>query len=162
VHRPMIQERAPLISAAEPSPFLRFIAELRDETAQARSVEWHAHLEEAVDLRPLYHLYPPSSPPDATVLAWRRSFRPGQRYYRRGPDFVVIYDNRSDAGQNELVLAAPEAVTLFERLHDPGPVDPDDKVASALTEAGVLFCLGGLAVMPVCRLRRLILPRNML
>lgn len=160
--RAMSQERTLLISATEPLPFLKFVAELRDETAQARHVEWRAQVEEAIDLRPLYHLCPPSSPANAALLEWQRSFRHGRRYYRRGPGFVVIYDHHPDARHPELVLAAPEELTLFDRLHDPGMVDPGDHVASTLREEGVVFCLGELAVMPVCRLGRLVLPRNML
>jgi hypothetical protein len=151
-----------LISAAEPAPFLAFVAGLREATACARAAEWHARLAGEVDLRPLHHLCPPVSPGTAGVRAWQRSYRPGQRYYRRGPGFVVLYDTRQGAPHAEVVLSEPAEVELFGRLHDPGPADLAGPAFARLDDAGALFSLGGMAVLTVGRLRRLILPRNML
>ncbi|HEY2576026.1 MAG TPA: DUF5825 family protein [Streptosporangiaceae bacterium] len=154
---------AMLISAAGAGRFLKFIAELREMTARGDVIAWHAETDGDVDLSPLFHLCPPSSAePAGRVTEWRESYRPGLRYYRRGPGFVVAYDHHPATGPREVTLTIPSDIALFDRLHSPGAVPAGSRSAARLRQAGLLFDLGCESVVPIGRLRRLTLPTNVL
>ncbi|NQE89345.1 DUF5825 family protein [Nocardia terpenica] len=143
-----------------PDEFLAFVADLRDMTARGESVRWTCAAD-ADTVAPLQHLAPPLwLKPGVEPTVWRARHRPCQFYFRRGPGFVIIHDERSGSAV-ETLLDDPEHLVLFERLHHPGALRPGS-ATSALRAAGLLFELGDKGVVLPYRLSRLALPTKLL
>ncbi len=149
-------------SAEEPAEFLRFIGELRECTAQGQSVAWSLSSLGGIDPSLLYHLWPPgqSGPADSRGQ-WRSAHHFGMCYYRRGPGFVLVHDERP-AGRGETLIDQPADLDLFDRLREPGPVSPDEPGAARLRELRLILEIDGLAIALPYRERRLAMPTSVL
>ena len=144
-----------------PSRRLDFIAELRDSTARAEPPDWEIDSIGTLDYDPdlLCHLAPPalSGRTDA-IQRWQALHRPGLCYYRRGPGFLVVHDQRPVSTSVELLLDGLEEVDLFLRLLVPGPLAPGDPAGRRLRAARLLLDSDGMAVTLPYRETRLALP----
>lgn len=99
----------------EAMPVIRL---LREASALAATVRWEVEIAAPVPIWALAHLPPPwraDGLDREDLLAWRRRFRYGMCYYRRGPGFLSVYDGRRDPVSRR-TLTDPAAVEALERL----------------------------------------------
>jgi hypothetical protein len=145
----------------ERRPPLEFVAALRDRTARAERPDWDFDSIGALEPDPdlLCHLAPPQlTGRTDTIERWHALHRPGLCYYRRGPGFLAVHDQRPVSWSAELLLDGPEEVDLFERLLRPGLLVPGDPAARRLRAARLLLESDGMAVTLPYRETRLALP----
>ncbi|MFI5957436.1 DUF5825 family protein [Cryptosporangium sp. NPDC051539] len=137
-----------------PRETLTAIRLLREAAGLAAAVEWSLETTDAVPLWQLAHLPPPRHAvgltPDA-LERWRSNYRYALCYYRRGPGFVVLRDERR--GENTpLTIADAATVTALEALRDPRPIASLDAaqrgVLPELVDRGLVLRCGdaGLAL----------------
>lgn len=97
---------------------LGWIACLRDLTACAVPVDWHATAALAPLTALFHHIAPPAD--DRPEFAeWRDIHRYGLCYWRSGPQFATIVDRRILQESHEFTLDTPDYLTVFTAAQVP-------------------------------------------
>lgn len=102
---------------------MTFLAFLRAALTENVEVRWNARISDnngssTLDTTPLHHLWPPTTiavgglPPEP-AREWRAAFKYGLCYYRRGPGFVLIKDNRVADCHAHLTIDHPDLMATF-------------------------------------------------
>ncbi|BCB75147.1 hypothetical protein GCM10022251_34960 [Phytohabitans flavus] len=122
---------------------------LREAAALATTVDWAVDLPPGLPVWTLTHLPPPREATGLTPVElqeWRHRYRYGLCYYRRGPDFVVVHDDRREPATRRVVTdqAAVEALATLRLPQLPDVLPPAVRaVLPALHRHGLILRLGG-------------------
>jgi Family of unknown function (DUF5825) len=111
------------VTLAEPLTFgrsrvedLRLLRSLREATSHAVRLRWRLAGRPTFPLRTHVHLVPPSDGLDpaarAWATAWAAQYQYGSFYYRHGPGFVTVKDNRPGGDANRMVISEGAAEFL--------------------------------------------------
>jgi hypothetical protein len=150
--------------AAGSSDVMGALRLLREASAAAVPVRWDVEIGPGVPGWILTHLPPPRRAdglPPELLTTWRERFRYGRCYYRRGPGFVSLYDDRRDPPVRA-ILTDPAAIDAVERLDRPADVgslpDAVRRAVPGLHQRGLLLAVDGHALALPWRLRRWPIP----
>ncbi|MBE3014623.1 hypothetical protein IL992_36425 [Microbispora sp. NEAU-D428] len=104
----------------DPAVAMLALTLVRELTARGIAVDWYLSTEPGDSWRSLTHLFPPAAlrgPDDVAgaLAAWRAGYRICQCFYRKGPGFVQIRDQRS-GGLRRFTVAGPAHLAAIESL----------------------------------------------
>lgn len=136
-----------------PRALLEAVRFLRDCAACGVTVRWTGRCSDASIANAMTHLPPPLTPLDSQLgeqlSGWRRAYRRGVYYLRKGPGFRIVHDRRSlhqkplrmVITDERLVDALEAGETVIDIEHSPLPA-----AVHHLAEAGLMMAAGGYAV----------------
>ncbi|QHE59790.1 hypothetical protein FHE72_01100 [Rossellomorea vietnamensis] len=101
---------------------IEFIRFLRDVTSYGCRIDWSGIADSYFPIDLISHLYPPISMKGIDidkVNLWQQSYRFGQFYLRKGPNFLNIMDKRNYRSPLTYTIGDPVIYSLFEKLNMP-------------------------------------------
>ncbi len=133
---------------------------LRDNCCLGRPVRWRGRAAGVFDVGALVHLPPPEELTNAPGAAeeWRERHRYGLFYFRVGPGFILVKDQRNMTEAARFVIDDPDIVDVFKQSLAPTMLSRMGKrqlqAAQMLCDEGLLLRTGDVVVTLPARLRR--------
>lgn len=142
-----------LESWTDPLELTTMLVELRDSLSRCERVRWRAQQDAPAYLvRLLHHLAPPEGPGPG-LSEWRHRHEYGLLYYRMGPDFVLVRENRGGLDGALYEIYDPELVACFLAHYEPTQQPHMCARCSELLDAELTLALGSITVALPQRLR---------
>ena len=154
---------------------MNFIAFLRTALTEGVEVRWNARITgtstiaatgsstSTLDTTPLHHLWPPTTiavaghPPEPP-RAWRAAFKYGLCYFRRGPGFILVKDNRIADRHVHLTIEHPDLMATFlaacDPMRDSALTATQREAVSVLCRENLVYRLDDLLLTLPIRMRR--------